>query len=71
MKLIFATIVFVFAVVVTGGVYYFVRKPESKNSDLSYVKGLPSKFGGWMKSAGEYLTNLFATKPAPETEAAA
>ena len=71
MKLIFATIVFVFAVVVTSGVYYFVRKPDSKKSDLGYVKGLPGKFAGWGRSAGKFLTNLFATKPAPETEAAA
>jgi hypothetical protein len=74
MKLILVVIAF-FAAVLTGGIYYFVRKPEAKKSDLGYVKSFPGKVGGWVKSVGKstgkFLTDLFATKPAAETEATA
>jgi hypothetical protein len=71
MKLIFGFITLVLAVVLTGGIYLFVRKDEGKKSDLATFKAIPTKAKATAAKFGQYLTSLFASKPAADTAQAA
>ena len=71
MKLIFGFITLVLAVVLTGGIYLFVRKDDGKKSDLAKFKAIPTKAKAIAVKFGQYLTQLFASKPATDTAQAA
>ena len=63
MKLIFAVLMFVAAVVVTGGLYLFVRKDEQKKSDFEKLQSLPNWLAQRVHQIGDYLSGLFRSKP--------
>lgn len=68
MKLIFAVLMFVAAVVVTGGLYFFIRKDEQKKSDLEKLQRLPSRIVQHVQQVGNYFSNLFDSRPEATTD---
>jgi hypothetical protein len=63
MKLIFAVLMFVAGVVVTGGVYLFVRKPDQKKSDFEKLQSVPNWLAQRVHQIGDYLSGLLRSKP--------
>lgn len=59
MKLIFAFLMFVAAVAITGGLYLSIRKPERKQADLEKLIGVCSQIGNRLQRLGNYLVRLY------------
>jgi hypothetical protein len=68
MKLIFGFLLFVATVAVTGGIYLVIRKDDDKKSDLQRLYSLPSQIAQRVQSLGDYLFNLFGSKPEASTD---
>jgi hypothetical protein len=68
MKLIFGFLLFVATVAVTGGLYLVIRKEDDKKCDLQRLYSLPSQIAKRVQSLGDYLFNLFGSKPEASEE---
>ena len=68
MKLIFGFLLFVATVAVTGGLYLIVRKEDDKKCDLQRLYSLPSQIARRVQLLGDYLFNLFGSKPEANNE---
>jgi hypothetical protein len=69
-KVIFGTFAFVVAVLVTGGMYLFVRKDNDKKSDLNKLRQIPGAIAKTWQDLVKYTTELFSSKSADEAQAA-
>ena len=59
MKPIFAFLMFVAAVAITGGLYLAIRKPERKRADLERLGDVCSQIANRLQQLGDYLVRLY------------
>jgi hypothetical protein len=59
MKLIFAFLMLVAAVAITGGLYLAIRKPERKKADLERLGDVCSQIANRLQRLGVYLVRLY------------
>jgi hypothetical protein len=59
MKPIFAFLMFVAAVAITGGVYLAIRKSEQKKADLERLGNVCSQIANRLQQLGDYLVRLY------------
>jgi hypothetical protein len=59
MKLIFAFLMFVAAVAITGGLYLSIRKPERKQADLERLGSVCGQIANRLQRLGDYLVRLY------------
>ncbi|MDT8069207.1 MAG: hypothetical protein ROO76_13660 [Terriglobia bacterium] len=59
MKPILGFLLLVVVVVLTGGLYLAIRKPEQKVTDLATLKGLRITFAQRLQRLGRFLATLF------------
>jgi hypothetical protein len=59
MKLIFAFLMLVAAVAITGGLYLAIRKPERKRADLERLGDVCSQIANRLQRLGDYLVRLY------------
>lgn len=69
-KLFVSALAFLALVIMTGGIYLFVRKGDDKKSDLARLRNLPVKTREYINEIGRYISELFATKNESSTTAA-
>jgi hypothetical protein len=60
MKLIFAFLMFVAAVAITGGLYLSIRKPERKQADLEKLGSVCSQIANRLQQLGDSLVRLYS-----------
>jgi hypothetical protein len=58
MKPILGFLMFVVVVVLTGGLYLAIRKPEQKVTDLEKLNGLRNTFAQRLQRLGDFLATL-------------
>jgi hypothetical protein len=61
MKLIFGFLLFVAAVVITGGLYLVIRKPEQKKTDLEKLESVCRQIVHRIRQLDDYLARIYTT----------
>ena len=59
MKLIFAFLMLVAAVAITGGLYLAIRKPEQKKADLERLGSVCGQIANRLQRLGDCLVRLY------------
>jgi hypothetical protein len=59
MKLFFGFLLFVAAIVITGGLYLAIRKPEETKADLEKLGTLCTRIVQYLQGLCDYLVTLY------------
>lgn len=59
MKIILGFLMFVAAVVITGGLYLFIRKPEQKKSDMERLASVFNQISHHVRKIDDYLASIY------------
>jgi hypothetical protein len=59
MKIIFGFLMFVAAVVITGGLYLVIRKPEQKKSDMERLASVFNQIAHYVRKIDDNLARIY------------